>query len=82
MPAATDSLHTMHDTLQSIDQLLADDSPFRSNVEQTLDDVQRTLRSVTALADYLERHPDALIRGRSAAPTPPHPRVPPQENQP
>ncbi len=73
LPAATDSLNTMHETLQNIDQILADESPLRSNVEQTLDDVQRTLRSVKALADYLDRHPDALIRGRSAAPSPPHP---------
>ena len=67
LPAATESLTTMHETLQNIDHLLADESPLRSNVEDTLEDVQRTLRSVKALADYLERHPDALIRGRAAA---------------
>ncbi len=73
LPTATSTLSTMHETLEGIDQLLTDDSPFRSNVEETLDDVQRTLRSVRALADYLDRHPEALIKGRAAEPAPVNP---------
>ncbi len=69
LPTATNTLNTMHDTLQTVDQLLTDDSPLRSSVEETLDDVQRTLRSVKALAEYLDRHPEALIKGRAADPS-------------
>jgi paraquat-inducible protein B len=69
LPTAITTLSTMKETLQGVDLLLADDSPFRSNVEDTLDNLQGTLRSVRALADTLNRHPEALIRGRSADPS-------------
>ena len=70
LPSAITTLTTLHDTLQTADVLLTDDSPFRSNVEDTLGDLQSTLRSVKALADTLNRHPEALIRGRSKDPSP------------
>jgi paraquat-inducible protein B len=73
LPAATVTLSAMHDTLQNVDHLLADDSTFRGSIEQTLSDAQRTLRSVKALTDYLDRHPEALLRGRSAQPSLPQP---------
>jgi paraquat-inducible protein B len=31
----------------------------------TLSEVQRALQSIRALTDYLERHPEALIRGKN-----------------
>jgi paraquat-inducible protein B len=68
LPTAITTLTTMQETLQGVDRLLADDSPFRNNVEDSLDNLQGTLRSVRALADTLNRHPEALIRGRSADP--------------
>jgi paraquat-inducible protein B len=70
LPRAVTTLSTLQDTLQTADVLLTDDSPFRSNVEETLSDLQSTLRSVKALADTLNRHPEALIRGRSKDPSP------------
>ena len=73
LPAATVTLSAMHDTLLNVDQLLSDDSAFRGSIEQTLSDAQRTLRSVKALTDYLDRHPEALLRGRSAQPSVPQP---------
>ena len=76
LPRAVTTLSTLQDTLQTADGLLTDDSPFRSNVEDTLGDLQRTLRSVKALADTLNRHPEALIRGRSKDPTPATPQAP------
>jgi len=78
LPRAVTTLGTLEDTLQTADALLTDDSPFRSNIEDTLGDLQYTLRSVKALADTLNRHPEALIRGRSkdASPTPATPQAP------
>ena len=41
--------------------------PNSSQVEQvdsTLQEVSRAARSLRVLADYLERHPDALLRGK------------------
>ena len=37
-------------------------------VDQTLQELRRTLRSVRVLADYLEQHPGALIRGKRGEP--------------
>ena len=36
----------------------------QGGLTQTTDEVTRAARSVRSLADYLERHPEALIRGR------------------
>jgi paraquat-inducible protein B len=66
LPAATVTLTTMHQTLEHVEELMKDDSTFRDSVDQTLGDAQRTLLSVKALADYLDRHPEALIKGRAA----------------
>ncbi len=39
-------------------------APPGGNVQQTLQELSDAARSIRALADYLDRHPDALIRGR------------------
>jgi paraquat-inducible protein B len=57
-------------TLQSANSTIAEDSPQREKLGQTMDDLARTSRSLRDLADYLGRHPESLIRGRpdNAAP--------------
>jgi paraquat-inducible protein B len=42
----------------------AADAPLMRDLDRTLQDVSRASRSVRELADLLERHPDALLRGR------------------
>jgi paraquat-inducible protein B len=37
----------------------------QTGMRQTLREIAETARSVRALADYLDRHPEALVRGRS-----------------
>ena len=49
-------------------QAVADDSPMAQNIDTALGELRRTSRSVRELADLLERHPDALLRGRPANP--------------
>jgi paraquat-inducible protein B len=39
-------------------------SEFRRDLERLLDQVSDTARSVRLLADYLDQHPEALLRGR------------------
>lgn len=46
----------------------ADDSALRLNADRALQDVARAARAVRELGELLERQPDALLRGRSAAP--------------
>lgn len=64
LPGAAQSLDALHSTLGNIDRLLADDTPWRESVDLTLGEARRTMRSVRSLADYLNRHPEALLRGR------------------
>lgn len=48
------------------------DAPLMLDLDRTLQDVSRASRSVRELADLLERHPDALLRGRPRS-DPTHP---------
>ncbi|MBK1615874.1 mammalian cell entry protein [Rubrivivax gelatinosus] len=42
----------------------AEDSTLMRGTDRTLEDVSRAARAVRELADLLERHPEALLRGR------------------
>jgi paraquat-inducible protein B len=44
--------------------MLNDRSSTRQNLEQLLNEFARAARSIRSFADYLDRHPEALIRGR------------------
>ncbi len=45
--------------------LLAKDSPAPQDLRDTLQEVTRAARAVRVLVDYLERHPEILIRGKT-----------------
>lgn len=54
--------------LQNTDaNLLSGDAPAQQELRQTLQEVGRAARSLRVLADYLEMHPESLIRGKSGA---------------
>lgn len=44
--------------------LLATDSGLQQDLRQTLQELERASRSFRVLADYLQRHPEALISGK------------------
>jgi paraquat-inducible protein B len=44
--------------------LLGKDAPAQRQLRDALQEVARAARSLRVLADYLERHPEALIRGK------------------
>ncbi len=46
----------------------AEDSALRLNADRALQDVARAARALRELGELLERHPDALLRGRAPAP--------------
>ena len=62
---ASSAIKQLNTTLERSNQALADDSPQSQQLQNTLEEVQRALRSIRALSDYLNRHPGALIRGRT-----------------
>ncbi|HEX4210160.1 MAG TPA: hypothetical protein VHY56_07205, partial [Candidatus Binataceae bacterium] len=51
-------------TLNTLDQELRPDSPLLYQTSHTLSDMSDAARAVRHLADYLDRNPDAIIRGR------------------
>jgi paraquat-inducible protein B len=44
--------------------LFSKDSPAPQDLRDMLQEITRAARSVRVLVDYLERHPDTLIRGK------------------
>lgn len=70
LPQLQRTLERSEQTLQNANQTLAEGSPQRQQLGDTLEEVQRAVRSVRALSDYLGRHPESLIRGRSSDETP------------
>lgn len=54
----------------SLSQAASSDSSLRVNADRALQDVARAARTLRELGDTLERHPDALLRGRQAEPEP------------
>lgn len=51
-------------TLASLDRLLKPNSPLQADASRTLQELAAAARSLRIMADYLERHPEALIRGK------------------
>jgi paraquat-inducible protein B len=64
LPNAVDTLSALHSTLDSADRTLDVESPLQRGLTETLSESRSTLQAVRELADYLDRHPDALLRGR------------------
>lgn len=63
-PEAVIAMRDVRKTLATAEQTLAADAPLQQDVRQTLQELTRAATSIRQLSDYLERHPDALIRGR------------------
>ncbi|HXA35446.1 MAG TPA: MlaD family protein [Steroidobacteraceae bacterium] len=49
--------------MKNAKDLLAQDAPLQSDLGATLLQLSRAAKAVTALVDYLERHPESLLRG-------------------
>jgi paraquat-inducible protein B len=62
--SAIAALDTARSALKSIDGLVGKKSPTRADLEKTLKDISGAARSFRLLADYLEQHPDALLKGK------------------
>lgn len=50
--------------MKNAKELLAQDAPLQSDLGATLLQLSRAAKSVTALVDYLERHPESVLRGK------------------
>jgi paraquat-inducible protein B len=50
--------------MKNAKEILAQDAPLSSDLGSTLLQVSRAAKSISALVDYLERHPESLLRGK------------------
>jgi paraquat-inducible protein B len=51
-------------TLNAAERTLSDDAPLQQDVRQTMQELSRTAASIRVLTDYLQQHPESLIRGK------------------
>jgi paraquat-inducible protein B len=64
-PEARATLVAARTALESVNRTLQPDSGLAQSTVDTMRELSRTAASFRALADYLERHPEALIRGKT-----------------
>jgi paraquat-inducible protein B len=62
---AEDLERTTSGTARLVNGNYAANSDFQRQLERLLDQATETLRSIRMLADFFDRHPEALIRGRT-----------------
>jgi paraquat-inducible protein B len=58
------ALQTAENALEQVDGMVSENSEFRYQIDLFLREISLMARSLRSFADYLERNPDALIRGK------------------
>ena len=66
-PELSSILREAKQALKNVNGLIAPDAPLNAETGRTMRDVSAAARSIRALADYLERHPEALIQGKGGS---------------
>jgi paraquat-inducible protein B len=64
VPDVKETLGAARQTFSTAQNLLQQDSPVQSDLRTALQQLTQTLQSLSELSDYMERHPEALIRGK------------------
>ncbi len=59
------TLQQLEKTLATADTTLSEDSPLVYDIRRLIDQLSSAVNSFEALTDYLERHPNALLYGKS-----------------
>ncbi len=63
-PALQQAVVEAQKTLVAAQTTLSAESPLQHELKTVLSELSAAARSIRVMADYLERHPDALIRGK------------------
>ena len=64
LEASTKAAGQAEATLSSFEGAVSEDGPMGSELLKTLEELRATARSLRIMADYLERHPEALLKGK------------------
>ena len=63
-PAVGTALEQTRKTLAAVEKVLGSDSALKQEAKQALEEIAAAARAIRTLADYLEQHPEALLRGK------------------
>jgi paraquat-inducible protein B len=63
-PSVNATLEQTQKTLANVDRLLNAKSPMGYEMKQALIELGEAARSLRSLSDYLDRHPEALLKGK------------------
>lgn len=64
VPTARTTMEDVRKTLKAAERSIGSDAPIQQDLRETLRELNRTAQSLRTLTDYLERHPESLLRGR------------------
>lgn len=64
-PAMQATLDDARKTMQSTQTILASDAPMQQDVRRAVQQMTRAAASLQLMADYIEQHPESLIRGKA-----------------
>jgi len=67
MAQVSTTLEEMKLTLASYNQIADKNANIGYDVSKTLKEIETAARSIRSLTDYLERHPEALVKGKKAS---------------
>ena len=63
------TLAGVQETLNRLDRNLLDPgAPVQRHAEDTMIELQRAAQALRALGEYLQRHPESILRGKPADP--------------
>lgn len=65
-PELTATLAELKKTMHAAEATLSSDAPIQQDLRGTLTELNRAAASLRALTDYLQRHPESLLRGKGA----------------
>lgn len=64
-PSMQATLDDARRTLKSSETILSSDAPMQQDIRRALQQMTRAAASIQLMADYIEQHPESLIRGKS-----------------
>jgi paraquat-inducible protein B len=64
--AAQTAVKQAEQTLSAVEDVVGEDSALRYDLRNTLREMTAAAKSLRTLTDYLDRHPEALLQGKSS----------------
>ncbi|HVP80409.1 MAG TPA: MlaD family protein [Thermodesulfobacteriota bacterium] len=64
LQSADGAFHSAQRAIGGVEANIGEDSPLAYQINKTLEEVSNLARAIRQLADYLERHPESVLRGK------------------